>query len=72
MVSREEMLGERERKEVGVEGMLEEKEEEEEGKGSLYVVVVVVVKSREGLEVLVRRGMEVVVVAGVAVFRYTV
>lgn len=52
------MLGERERKDVGVDGMLEEEnEEEDEGKGSLYCVAT----WREGLDVLVRRGMDVVV-----------
>ncbi|KAL8797241.1 MAG: hypothetical protein Q9182_007225 [Xanthomendoza sp. 2 TL-2023] len=54
MVSREEMLGERDRKDVGVEGMLEEEKLELEGKGSLYEMML-----REGLDVLVRSGVEV-------------
>lgn len=63
MVSSEEILGERERKDVGVDGMLEEEkenEDEDEGKGSLYWVVATT--WREGLEVLVRRGIDVEVV----------
>ena len=54
IVSREEILGDLERKEVGVEGMLEEEKLEFDGKGSLYWVA-----WSEGLEVLVRSGIEV-------------
>ena len=54
MVSRDEILGERERKEVGVEGMLEEEKLELDGKGSLNGVPL-----SEGLDVLVRRGVDV-------------
>lgn len=50
MVSREDMLGERDRSDVGVEGMDEEEKEWLEGKGSLNWVA-----DREGEEVLVRR-----------------
>lgn len=54
MVSREEILGERERNEVGVEGMLEEEKLEFDGKGSLKGAAF-----SEGLDVLVRSGVDV-------------
>ena len=54
IVSRDEILGDRERKDVGVDGMLEEEKLELEGKGSLYCVAF-----RGGLDVLARSGIEV-------------
>lgn len=54
IVSSEEILGDRERNEVGVEGMLDEEKLELDGKGSLYWEA-----WREGLDVLVRSGVEV-------------
>lgn len=50
MVSREDILGERDRRDVGVEGMDEEEKEKLEGKGSLKWVA-----DSEGEELLVRR-----------------
>ena len=50
MVSREEMLGERERRDVGVDGTDDDEYEEFEGYDSLYLVA-----TKDGEELLVRR-----------------
>lgn len=54
MVSSDEILGERERKEVGVDGILEDEKLELDGKGSLNGLAF-----SEGLDVLVRSGVDV-------------